>query len=315
MPPSLENTAFLFPGQGSQRVGMGRELAQAEPLAAEVFAQADAILGIPLSRLCWQGPQEDLNDTINTQPALLTHSIAVLRVLQARLPDLQPTFVAGHSLGQFSALVAAGSLTFPEALRLVRARGEAMKAAGEERPGGMLAVLGLEAAVVESACRQAAEDTGAVVTLANDNCPGQAVISGQDAGLERAMELLRQAGARRLVRLAVSIAAHSPLMEPAKRRFDRALALAQFHDPEVPVVGNVSAAPLRSAPAVRADAAAQLTSRVRWTESMQLMLSSAVDTFLELGPGNVLCGLLRRLDRKAACLPLDTPESFEPLLG
>lgn len=307
-----QGMAFLFPGQGSQVVGMGRALAARDAEAAAVFRQADEVLGTALSQICWHGPSDALNDTINTQPALLTHSVAVLRALQSRFPRLRPAWVAGHSLGEFSALVAAGAITFVEALRLVRARGQAMKAAGEQAPGGMAAVLGLETEAVDRLCREACA-SGGTVQVANDNCPGQVVISGDEAALERAIAHLDRAGARRVVRLAVSIAAHSPLMRAAQDDFNRALEATPINDPEIPVVGNVGAAPLRTAAEIRADLSAQLTSPVRWTETIRYLAASGVRTFLELGSGSVLTGLLRRIEPTARGIPLDSVESFEQL--
>lgn len=308
-------TAFVFPGQGSQTVGMGRALSQSEAEAAAVFREADEALGLPLSRLCFEGPAADLDQTDVTQPALFTHSTAVLRVLQKRHPKLSPACAAGHSLGQFSALVAAGSLSFADGLRLVRARGLAMKRAGEASRGGMAAVLGLAVEAVGAACHEAAQVSGAVVQVANDNCPGQVVISGAEAGLAAALPLLEQAGARKVVRLAVSIAAHSALMQPAQDEFQRALDAADISAPRLPVWGNVSAAPLRTRDEVRADLAAQLTSRVRWTESVRGMLDAGVGAFVELGPGNVLTGLLRRIDRAASGWAVGDPEALAQLAG
>ncbi len=310
-----QRSAFLFPGQGSQAVGMGRELSQADPAAAAVFAEADAVLGYDLARLCWEGPAETLNDTQYTQPALLTHAVAVLSALQLRAPEFRPALTAGHSLGEFSALVAAGCLSFAQALLLVRERGLAMKAAGEESPGGMAAVLGLDAAEVEAVCRQAAADISGIVQVANDNCPGQVVISGEESALARAIEALKARGARRVVRLAVSIASHSPLMQAAQARFGRALEAAPIAEPLVPIVGNVGARLLRTAAEVRADLQAQLTSRVRWTESIQAMTSAGVDTFLELGTGTVLTGLVRRIAPDAAAHSLDSVETFQVVAG
>ncbi len=305
-------TAFLFPGQGSQVVGMGRDLASRSPEAAAVFRQADEVLHTPLSDLCWNGPADALNDTLNTQPALLTHSVAVLRALQSRFPWLRPSWVAGHSLGEFSALVAAGAVSFVEALRLVRSRGQAMKSAGSRTPGGMAAVLGLETEVVDRLCREACAN-GGTVQVANDNCPGQVVISGDDAALQRAIALLERAGARRVVRLAVSIAAHSPLMRSAQQDFNCALDATPIEDPEVPVIGNVAAAPLHTAAEIRDDLSAQLTSPVRWTDTIRRLTASGVRTFLELGSGSVLTGLLRRIEPTARGIALDTVESFEQL--
>jgi [acyl-carrier-protein] S-malonyltransferase len=292
---------------------MGRSLAEHEPGAAAVFREADETLGLPLSRICFEGPAGDLNQTEITQPALFTHSVAVLRALQQRNPDLRPACSAGHSLGELSALVAAGSLSFTDGLRLVRARGLAMKEAGAIHPGGMAAVLGLDVEVVEAVCQEASSASGAIVQVANDNCPGQVVISGDETGLSAALAGLEIRGARKLVRLAVSIAAHSALMGAAEDSFRRALDAAAWSDPQVAIWGNVSASPLQTRGEIRADLAAQLTSRVRWTESVRGMIASGITLFLELGPGTVLTGLLRRIDRAATGLALGDPESFSQL--
>lgn len=307
-------TAFLFPGQGSQSVGMGRALAQTYPQAAEVFRQADSVLGMAFSELCWEGPDETLNDTPHTQPALLTHSIAVLETLQSLVPELRPAYTAGHSLGEFSALVASGSLDYPTALKLVRRRGELMKEAGDIAPGGMAAVLGLEVDGVDDACHEASRETGGVVQVANDNCPGQVVISGDEESLELASRKVTDRGARKVVRLAVSIAAHSALMVPAQQRFNQALAEAGFTRPTVPIVGNVSGSALRSTTEIQADLAAQLTSRVRWTESIRHLIAAGVNTFVELGSGNVLSGLVRRIDRSVTSLSIGEPAGIALLL-
>ncbi|MBM3121353.1 MAG: ACP S-malonyltransferase [Chloroflexi bacterium] len=313
MPIDSRTTAFVFPGQGSQFVGMGKALAQADPQAAELFARADLLLGLPLSTLCWEGPAETLNETVNTQPALLVHSLAALGALQRRFPSLRPAMVAGHSMGEFSALVAAGAVGFDEALRLVLERGRAMQAAGQQQPGGMAAILGLDVERVADVCAAASSAASGVVQVANDNCPGQVVISGENAALDAALEALTAAGAKRAVRLAVSIGAHSPLMQPAQERLNRALAASGLSDPQVPIVGNVAAAMLTTAEAVRQDLQAQLTSRVRWTESILAMRAAGITTYLELGAGNVLCGLIRRIDRTAVTLAVDSIESLEPL--
>jgi [acyl-carrier-protein] S-malonyltransferase len=305
-----EHTAFLFPGQGSQTVGMGRTLAEHEPAAAEVFQQADDILEYGLSKLCWEGPVEKLNDTVHTQPALLTHSIAVLRAFSNRFPDFSPAYTAGHSLGEYSALVASNALTFPDALRLVQERGVAMKEAGKQNPGGMAAVLGKDLPEVEAICQQASDETGTGVWLANDNCPGQVVISGDDKALSHAMELLKAAGARKVVRLAVSIAAHTPRMNHGQTRFDRALNSVPIDDPTVPIIGNVDATPLQSAPDIRDDLSRQLTSRVRWTATIRIMIDHGVTNFIEMGSKAVLSGLLRRIDRSLKGFALDDPTSF-----
>ncbi|MDF1499532.1 MAG: ACP S-malonyltransferase [Anaerolineales bacterium] len=304
-------TAFLFPGQGSQFVGMGRELAEAVPVARSTFEQADDLLGYPLSELCWNGPEEQLNQTEHTQPALLTHAVAALRSAKEQFPELTMASTAGHSLGQFSALVAAGALSFSDALFAVRERALAMKAAGEAQPGGMVAVLGLELEAVETVCAGASQQAEGGVWVANDNCPGQVVISGDEAALELAAERLHEAGARKVVRLAVSIAAHSPLMQVAQARLNEALNSVTIRGPEVHVIGNVGAAPLPTRAAIIEDLQSQLTSRVRWTESIKLMLASGIDTFIEIGSGSVLTGLLKRIDRSATRITIDTPETWD----
>ncbi len=309
---NAKTTALLFPGQGSQAIGMGAALARQYPSARQVFAEADEILGFALSRLMWDGPEEELNDTVNTQPALLVHSVAALRVFNEQFPNFQPAFVAGHSLGELTALVAGGALDFAPALRLVRRRGELMKAAGETSPGGMAAILGLDIPTLEDICQQASsgEET---IQVANDNCPGQVVISGSIAALERAMEAAGGAGAKKVVRLAVSIAAHSPLMAQAQSDFNQAVAEAPLRAPRIPVIGNVTAEPLTSVEAIRADLQAQLTRRVRWTESIQYMRQQGVETFIELGSGDVLTKLVKRIDRKTTRLNAGEPEDFEKL--
>ncbi len=288
--------AYLFPGQGSQYVGMGQDLADAYPIARDTFAQADHTLGILLSQLCFEGPAEALDDTVNTQPALLTSSVAALRALERRgLPA--PAYVAGHSMGEFSALVASGALAFEPALALVRERGRLMKEAGQRNPGGMAAILGLERAALEEACAEVREERGAYVGVANDNCPGQVVISGQVTALEEAVAAAEARGARRAIRLAVSIAAHSPLMAEAAEAFRRRLEEVPLREPQVPIVVNAVARPLTDPDAIREALGRQLTSPVRWTESMTWLLNQDVDCFVEVGPKNVLTNLLRRIDR------------------
>jgi len=288
--------AYLFPGQGSQYVGMGRDLYDAFPVARVVFDQADAILGVALSRLCFEGPAEQLNDTSNTQPAILAASAAALRVLEAQGLD-GPVYVAGHSMGEFSALVAAGALSFEDGLRLVCERGRLMNEAGEQSPGGMAAVIGLERESLEAACAEARKSSGEYVGIANDNCPGQIVISGAFGPLERVLELAQEMGARKVVRLAVSIAAHSPLMAEAAAEFRDVLAATSFHEPAVPLVANAAAGPLTDPDDIREALGRQLTSPVRWAESMRWVIGQGVTRFVEIGPGTVLTGLLRRIDR------------------
>ncbi len=305
-------TAFLFPGQGSQEIGMGSTLAQEFRVAKEIYQQADEILGFGISQLSWEGPEEELNDTLNTQPALLVHSIAALLVFQEINPGFKPAYVAGHSMGEFSALVTAGALPYQDALSLVRRRGELMKTAGETSPGGMAAILGLEIPVLDTICAEASVKDQ-IVQVANDNCPGQVVISGEKSALERAMAAAGEAGARKVVPLAVSIAAHSPLMTHAQADFNQAVTAAPITAPEIPIIGNVNAKPLATDEEIRADLQAQLTERVRWTETIQFMLEQGIDTFVDVGSGNVLTGLVKRINRKTTRLSLGTPEDFEKL--
>ena len=308
-----KDTALIFPGQGSQIVGMGRSLAETDPDAAAVFEEADQILDYPLSEICWRGPEDVLRDTVHTQPALLTHSVAVLRAFKARYTDFEPAFTAGHSLGEYSALVASRALDFADALRLVQARGRAMKEAGQQHPGGMAAVLGLDLERVERVCEQLSSEDDGAVWVANDNCPGQVVISGHVQTLQRACEHLENQGARKVIRLAVSIASQIPLMAAAQIAFAPSLQNTLVRTSQVPTLSNVTAAPHRSPEEIRAALHEQLTSRVRWTESVRAMIHSGVSTFVELGPGNVLTGLIRRIVRSAIGLTLDSPESFATL--
>ncbi len=307
---NMEKVAFIFPGQGSQFVGMGKSLAETYPLARETFAEADDLLGFPLSKLCFDGPEAQLNDTINTQPALFVVSMAVWRVLQEQLPQLQPAAMAGHSLGEYSALAAAGALSFAEALSLIRERGRLMKQAGEISPGGMAAILGLDTEQVEAICHQAS-DSQTAVQVANDNCPGQVVISGHKEAVARALPLAQEAGARRVVPLAISIAAHSPLMVPVTDEFTAVIESINFRPPVVPVVANASAAPVHNLGEMKRLLAAQLTSPVLWTESVHYLLEEGVNTFVEIGPGNVLTGLIKRIHRQSKRFSLGTAETVK----
>lgn len=293
---------------------MARSLVERYPVAQAAFAEADALLGFRLSALCFDGPADDLTDTINAQPALLAASIATLRAIQHALPSLPgPVAVAGHSMGQYSALVAAGSLSFVDGLRLVRERGRLMKAAGQDSPGGMAAILGLEVDQVSAICARASVASGGVAQVANDNCPGQIVISGDEGALELAMAAASQAGARKVVRLAVSIAAHSPLMAPAAAALRQAIEATSIQPPAVPVIGNVGAQPLGAAEAIRADLVAQLTAPVRWTESMRYLVTQGIDTVVEVGPGDVLSALMKRIDRNVRRFSVGDPEGIEAL--
>lgn len=308
-------TAFLFPGQGSQVVGMGQDLAAYFPAAKQTFEEADDLLGFALSDLCFNGPAEALNDTLNTQPALYVCSLATLRALQSELPEAVPSFAAGHSFGEFTALAAFGALSFADGLRLVRERGRLMKQAGEQYPGAMAAILSLDIEAVREICGHARAGTGGTLVVANDNCPGQVVISGDDATLEQALVLAKDAGARRTLKLAVSIAAHSPLMQPASEQFRLAVESTTFAPPQAPVYGNVSAAPLPDVDAIRAELSAQLTSPVRWRESMQAMIADGAETFVEIGPKDVLTGLLKRIDGDKATVNLNSAENLLKFAG
>ena len=288
-------------------------MAETYPEAARTFQEADNLLGISLSKLCWKGPEDQLNDTFNTQPALLTHSIAVLRVVQSLYPDLRVSYSAGHSVGEYASLVAAGALTFHDALIGVRERGRVMKKAGEVSPGGMAAIPGMETDTVERICEQISSETEHSIWVANDNCPGQVVISGEISGLAEAEERLSSAGARKVVRLAVSIPSHCPLMSKAQEEFNQILDETRFIDPEIPTVGNVDATVLYTADKIRSDLRSQLISRVRWQESMQTLIASGVTHCFELGSGNVLSGLMRRIDRSIPTSSLDSPASLSSL--
>jgi [acyl-carrier-protein] S-malonyltransferase len=299
---SQEAVAFVFPGQGSQFVGMGQELATF-PEAQQVFAQADEVLGFALSRLCLEGPETELYDTINTQPAIVTHSIAALHVIENRTQlKEQLKLVAGHSLGEFSALVCAGALSFADALQLVRERGRLMKLAGEQHPGAMAAILNLDRARLDEICVEAGRVTDQPVQVANDNCPGQIVISGDQAALDKAMALAKARGAKRCIPLAVSIAAHSPLMAGAAAEFRATLEVAQWAEARLPVIANATARPAGRGDTINL-LVAQLTSPVRWTESIQFMIVKGVTRFVEVGPKDVLTGLIKRIDAAVTAQP------------
>ena len=302
--------ALLFPGQGSQVVGMGQALAATSSVAAETMAEADDVLGFSLSSLMARGPEAELTATRNAQPAILVHSVAVLRVVQDRLGPV--AMAAGHSLGEFSAHVAAGTLSFRDALQVVRLRGELMFAAGQERPGTMAAVMGLADAALEEACSRV---SNGVCVPANFNSEGQIVVSGDLAGVEQGMALIKEAGAKRVVPLNVSGAFHSPLMAPAAQGLREKLDTVEFRDPAFPVVSNVTAALVSSGAQARDLLVEQLTSPVRWAASVATMVDAGADRFLELGPGSVLCGLNRRNARGVPCTSLGEPADIESFEG
>jgi [acyl-carrier-protein] S-malonyltransferase len=300
------SVAFVFPGQGSQEVGMGQALALAFPESRAVFEEADAALGFALSRLCFEGPEGDLQLTANTQPAILAASVAALRPLATR--GARPQWVAGHSLGEYSALVAAGSLTLGDALGTVRRRGELMQEAVPVGVGAMAAILGLDLPGIEDACREAAR--GEVVAPANVNSPGQVVIAGHAGAVERASDLCRARGAKRAIRLPVSAPFHCALMQPAQDALAPVLRALPFRDPVVPLVNNVDARVVRTADACREGLVRQVSGAVRWHQSVELLAREGVTTFVEIGPGTVLGGLVRKIARSARVLNVDSPESL-----
>jgi len=299
--------AFVFPGQGSQKVGMGRALHDAVAESRAVFEEADRALGFPLSRLCFEGPEDQLQLTANTQPAILTVSVAAARALAAR--GIRAEWVAGHSLGEYSALVTAGVLSLRDAVVAVRRRGEYMQEAVPVGEGAMAAILALDLAAIEQACREAAQ--GQVVSPANINSPGQVVIAGQAAAVDRASELCKKAGAKRAIRLPVSAPFHCALMMPAQERLARDLAALSFAEPAVPLVNNVDATVVRSAAAARDGLVRQVSGTVRWQESVERLVREGVDTFVEVGPGTVLSGLIKKIDRGVRALGVEDPASLE----
>jgi [acyl-carrier-protein] S-malonyltransferase len=308
----MVDCVLLCPGQGAQKVGMGRDLAERFPAAREVFDAVDAALQTPLSRLMWEGPDDELTLTHNAQPAILTHSLAVWAVVGNALA---PRLGAGHSLGEYSAYAAAGALEPGDAVRLVRRRGELMLEAGQARAGTMAAVMGLDADVVADACERSST-ADSVVVAANLNAPGQVVISGDPAAVERVTPQLTELGAKRVLPLNVSGAFHSPLMEPAVDGLQAALDGVDFGDPTFPVVANATAEPTASGEAAREQLARQLTAPVRWIESMQRARVEVPDDvgFVEVGPGNVLSGLLKRIDRGASSIALGTAEQVSAFM-
>src|SRR5580692_11066678 len=298
--------AFLFPGQGSQYPGMGRELAGNHSAARSVFEEADRALGFSVSDLCFNGSEETLKLTANTQPAILTTSVAAYRLLAEN--GVQPAFVAGHSLGEFSALVAAGGLEFSDAVRLVRRRGEYMQSAVPEGVGAMAAILGLAPAQVAGICKQAAD--GQVVAPANLNSPEQTVISGHAEAVKRTVEMASAGGAKRAVMLAVSAPFHSSLMQPAAQRLETDLRATKFHPLRIPLVNNADAELTTSGDEARESLIRQVTLPVRWEESVRELIEQGVNTFVEVGPGRVLTGLLRQIERSVGTLNVEDEKSL-----
>ncbi|HEX5411484.1 MAG TPA: ACP S-malonyltransferase [Terriglobia bacterium] len=303
--------AFLFPGQGSQSPGMGLELAQHFASAREVFEEADAALGFALSKLCFEGPADELQLTANTQPAILAVSVAAARVLEEK--GIRPDYVAGHSLGEYSALVAVGSLELTEALRLVRKRGEYMQEAVPVGQGAMAALLGLGSDAVDEICSEVAE--GEVVSAANLNSPAQVVIAGHRGAVERAVELAKARGAKRAILLNVSAPFHCSLMKSAADRLAVDLDAATISDPRVPLVNNVDAAVVHSAEAIRDGLKRQVASPVKWTESMLALRREGAELFVETGPGKVLSGLMRQIDRDARTWPAGDRASLDEVVA
>ena len=302
--------AFIFPGQGSQFAGMGKDLADNFPTARQVFAEANEALGFDLTRLCFEGPEEALKLTANTQPAILTVSIAAWRTLQAET-GLQPDFVAGHSLGEYSALVCAGALTFTDAVRTVRQRGTFMQEAVPVGTGAMAAMLGIERDELESICAEAAQ--GEVVSAANYNSPGQIVIAGHAGAVTRAIEIAKGRGYRKAMLLPVSAPFHCTLMQPAAQRLEAVLAGVAAADPQVPVISNVEALPNRTGHRVKELLVAQVCAPVRWDESVQQLATLGVTQYLEIGPGKVLSGLVKRIVKEAVVANFESAASLDAL--
>lgn len=305
----MSKTAVIFPGQGSQFAGMGKSLAEAHPEAARVFAEADAALGFELSKLCFEGPEDQLKLTENTQPALLTVSIAAFSVLTAR--GLKPDFVAGHSLGEYSALVAAGSIDFADAVRIVRKRGQYMQQAVPAGVGAMAALLKMPEDKLAGVLSEAAQ--GEIVSAANFNTPEQVVIAGHAAAVNRAVELAKAAGARRAVILPVSAPFHCGLMTPAQDCLKADLDAMEFRDLEIPLINNWQAREVRTGAEAREGLYHQVPNPVRWTESIRWLLASGVTRFIECGAGGVLCGLVRNIDSSATALKCGEAADFEKL--
>lgn len=310
----MTKLAFIFPGQGSQEVGMGKALAEAYPIAAEVFAQADEVLDFPLSKLCFEGPEAELNDTINTQVAVFLTSIATWKVLVSEGYDIKPNYIAGHSLGEYSAYVVTKVISFEDGLRLIRERGRLMKKAGEINPGGMAAILKLPDEQVTEICQQVMAEGYGAVQVANYNAPDQVVISGHQEAVERGMELAKQAKARNVVRLPVSVAPHSALMEVIADEFCQLIKNIPLNLPEIPIIANINAKPLDSLADILSEMEQQLTASVRWTDSIRYIINQGVTEFIEIGPKKVLTSLIRRIDKNVKTRSVQTPQDVEDLI-
>lgn len=326
--------AFLFPGQGSQAVGMGIDVFEASPAARRVFESADEALGISLSTICFQGPDDVLRETINAQPAIVTVSLALLAALQEALTDhtsswsspLIPSYTAGHSVGEYAALVASGVVRLPDAVRLVRERGRLMHHEGTVCPGSMAAVIGLDAEILQEVCNEATAQSVASlgdishpglgqVSIANFNAPGQIVISGEQGALKLAMELAKARGAKRIIPLAVSGAFHSSVMQPAAEGLARAITSSEVYDTTIPVIGNIHAVPLTEARAIREELAQQIAAPVQWIRTIEYLVEAGVTIFLEIGPGQALTGMVKRIAKSVTTLNVSNKTDIDKVVG